>query len=127
MPDEQEPMAVEAVTQTTPNKEGFLSLSFFTSPTSTPPDVTRKDEKFEPSFLYRGQENWLSKFQDEETEEIKQEVRALVARWLKIQNLSVLLGAGSSLYATGFVGEGLFSKVTSLLENGSLTRHLGSA
>jgi hypothetical protein len=115
MPSEQEPVPVEAVTETTPNKAGFPSLSFFTTTTDTPPSVSRKEGQFEPSFLFRGQENWLSKFQDEQTEEIKQEVKALVARWLKIQNVSVLLGAGSSLYATGFVGEGLFKKVGSLL------------
>ena len=115
MPSEQEPVPVEAVTETTPHKAGFPSLSFFTTTTDTPPSVIRKEGRFEPCFLFRGQENWLSKFQDEQTEEIKQEVKALVARWLKIQNVSVLLGAGSSLYATGFVGEGLFKKVGSLL------------
>lgn len=114
MPNEQEPPPAEVDTPT--KKAGFPSLTFFTAASDTPPSVSRKEGRFEPSFLFRGQENWLAKFQAEQGEEIKQEVRALVARWLKIQNVSVLLGAGSSLYATGFVGEGFFKRVVSLLK-----------
>lgn len=76
--------------------------------------------RFQFSFMFRGQENWLSRFasmQDinEQRDDVKQEVTALLARWLKMQNVCLLMGAGASYYVTGFLGMGLFDRVKSLL------------
>lgn len=76
-----------------------------------------------PNILYRGSENWLSRFakdkEDERKSNIRQEVLALFARWLKMQNVRILIGAGASFYVTGFVGSGLFGRVKKLLEGRS--------
>jgi hypothetical protein len=75
-------------------------------------------------ILLRGQENWLRKvLNDEQPEvtpeivvEIRQEVRALSAQWLKMQNVCALIGAGASKYVTGFVGAGIFDRVKAILD-----------
>lgn len=99
----------------------FLGLQMFTEVAdSAPPTSVDADGRWNPCCLFRGRENWLSRFSRiddavEQTQAIRDEVRALVARWLKMQNLSVLMGAGASRYVTGFVGVELFERVKSLL------------
>ncbi len=46
---------------------------------------------------------------------IQQEVRALIARWLRMQNVCVLAGAGTSLKCGGPLGTHLADKVSELL------------
>jgi len=47
---------------------------------------------------------------------IQQEIRALIARWLRMQNICVLAGAGTSLKCGGPLGAELPEKVSKLLE-----------
>lgn len=102
--------------------EPWSKLRIYTDSTSDFPNVSQDSaEKYTPCLLYRGGENWLARFgkeieASEQMENIRQEVRAVSAQWLKMQNLCVLLGAGASMYATGFVGAGLFDCARSLLD-----------
>jgi len=68
-------------------------------------------------LLYRGGENWLAKFSDDPKPQdpIRREVRALFARWLKMQNVSLLLGAGASYYATKILGSDILEKAKQLI------------
>ncbi len=79
------------------------------------------NEKDTTCLLQRGNENWLSRFskieEEKRPDEIKQEVRALFAKWLKMQNVCLLLGAGASFYVTGFLCSGLFYEARKLLAN----------
>ncbi len=87
-----------------------------------PPQVKKDDAGlWQPSFLFRGRENWLARLPEgEETKppvkEIHQEARALVARWLKMQNVCVLVGAGASAHVTKFVTSGLFDRIQTILK-----------
>ena len=99
----------------TPDQTGYDGLRFFTEASPELPSVSKEGSKHQPCLLFRGQENWLKRFKNGEPEAIKQEVRALVARWLKMQNVCVLLGAGASQYVAGFVGAGLYDKAKALL------------
>jgi SIR2-like domain len=88
-----------------------------------PPQV-KKDGAglWQPSFLFRGRENWLARLPEGEdkkppVKDIQQEARALVARWLKMQNVCVLVGAGASTYVTKFVTSGLFAQIQTILKD----------
>jgi hypothetical protein len=68
-----------------------------------------------------GAENWLARFSDasgstDSGQAVKEEVQALFARWLRMQNLCVLMGAGASLYATSTLNSQLLAQATSLLK-----------
>lgn len=103
------------------SSDPWASLKFYTDLTpTTPPISTDPTGLLQPNFLYRGRVNYFSKFNKEldspeRTRSIQQELRTLVARWLKMQNVSVLLGAGASKYATGFVASGLFDHLSALI------------
>jgi hypothetical protein len=67
------------------------------------------------AVLLRGSENWLTRFfspseSGSHGQAVKEEVQALFARWLRMQNLCVLMGAGASLYATNILNAKLLSK-----------------
>ena len=47
---------------------------------------------------------------------LQQEVRALIARWLRMQNVCVLAGAGTSVKSGGPLGADLAKKVSKLLD-----------
>ena len=88
-----------------------------------PPQV-QKDASglWQPCFLFRGRENWLARLPEGDdkkppVKDIQQEARALVARWLKMQNLCVLVGAGASAYVTKFVTSGLFERIQTILKD----------
>jgi len=90
-----------------------------------------KDRPQNQCFLYRGQQNLLTRFRNgTETnppaDDIRQEIRALAARWLKMQNLCVLLGAGSSKYITKFISSGLYERVRRLIEGYDSLSHLNA-
>ena len=73
------------------------------------------------AVLMRGSENWLTRFATPGDsisggQAVKEEVQALFARWLRMQNLCVLMGAGASLYATNFLNAGLLEHAAALLK-----------
>lgn len=126
MSEPSEPGSAEAATpaavQHTPDSSGpWGTLDPYFEPTTRPPGiVSGPDGRFHPCFLYRGSENWLTRLGEsrdskERMESVRQEVRAFSARWLKMQNVCVLAGAGASQYVGGFVGSGLFARVQELL------------
>jgi hypothetical protein len=88
-----------------------------------PPTVKKEGSgPWQPCFLFRGRENWLARLpegQDNKppVQDIRQEARALVARWLKMQNVCVLVGAGASAYLTGFVTSGLFDRIRTIIKD----------
>lgn len=88
-------------------------------PARTYPEITSVDGLFQPCALFRGAENWLARFANEEPRDlvrnIRQEVRAISARWLKMQNVCVLVGAGASQYVAKFAGAGLFDRAKSII------------
>jgi hypothetical protein len=72
----------------------------------------------EKSVILRGKENWLSRFSnrpDTESRHVREEILALFARWLRMQNLCVLTGAGTSWYATNTLNAGLLATAKALL------------
>jgi hypothetical protein len=74
-----------------------------------------------PSALLRGRENWLARFESEagtsaSRQVIKEEVQALFARWLRMQNLAVLMGAGASYYVTATLNAGLLDRAARLFD-----------
>jgi hypothetical protein len=89
----------------------------------SPPVTETPDEAKKPCLLLRGQENLLARIWTEEKPEItdevlsdiRQEVRALCAQWLKMQNVNALIGAGASKYVTGFIGRELYEQVVMIL------------
>jgi hypothetical protein len=101
----------------TPDRTAYDGLRLFAETTPVLPSVSKEGDKYQPCYLFRGQENWLSRLKGERIEAIKQEVRALVARWLKMQNVCILMGAGASHYVGGFGGEGLYDRAKSLLDS----------
>ncbi|MGB7295403.1 MAG: SIR2 family protein [Candidatus Aminicenantales bacterium] len=111
----------EAPMEGTSGADPWSVLQMCTEAISRFPKVSQDAGRWQPCVLYRGGENWLARFGKglEVTDQIKnirEEVRALSAKWLRMQNVCVLLGAGASKYATGFVGSGVFDRVRSLLE-----------
>lgn len=92
----------------------WTQLDLFTADTSSiPAPAKNENDIFQPCFLYRGSSNLLTRFDkevdsNEKRRGISQEVRATAASWLKMQNVVVMMGAGTSAYITGFVGSGLF-------------------
>jgi hypothetical protein len=56
------------------------------------PDISKaSDNTLQPCVLYRGRQNWLARFEQqsdpgERGKEIAQELRAIAAKWLKMQN-----------------------------------------
>lgn len=112
--------------------DSWSELQLYTNlSTSFPEIVSASNQKLQPCFLFRGKENWLSHFRecnngDEKIRCIRQEVRALSARWLKMQNVCVLMGAGASKYITDFVGSGLYERVRKLLDNRNSCKTLDS-
>ena len=75
----------------------------------------------EKSALFRGTENWLARFSTSgaagSQQAIREEVQSLFARWLRMQNLCVLMGAGASCYATKTLNSGLLPKASALLKS----------
>lgn len=102
-------------------ESGSQWSNFYLDASPEIPQINKTDKGiFEPNILYRGSENWLARFSKDndvghQRESIRQEVRALFAGWLKMQNVCLLLGAGSSLYVTKFIGAGLFDYIRSIL------------
>src|SRR4030067_1238911 len=90
----------------TPSPDAWSRLNLYLDPTSILPDITEVESLFQPCVLFRGADNWLARFGNEEPIErnrsIRQEVRAISARWLKMQNICVLIGAGASHYVAKF-------------------------
>jgi hypothetical protein len=78
-------------------------------------------EKAPKAILLQGSENWLGRFSTaidlgSEGQPVKEEVQALFARWLRMQNLCVLMGAGASLYATKILNAKLLEHSAELLK-----------
>ena len=102
--------------------ESWSTLQFFTEDQEEMPTIASTDAgRFEPSVLFRSRENWLARLQghakrDARVAAIREDVRALSAKWLRMQNLSVLMGAGASFYVTGFAGRELFDRVQRLVD-----------
>lgn len=101
-------------------KTPWGGLRWHTTPADELPTVAEKDGVLEPNILMRAGENLLARFQgqddSEQLENIRQEVRAIASRWLRMDNVSVLMGAGASKYALGFVTSGLAGRVQELLK-----------
>lgn len=73
----------------------------------------------EPIIL-RGRDNWLGRFVSPTSgmpsgDSIREEVQALFARWLRMQNLCVLVGAGTSYYVTKALNAQLLESAAKLL------------
>jgi hypothetical protein len=86
------------------------STEYFPAPPENPPKA----------ILMRGAENWLTRFaspgESANGRAVKEEVQALFARWLRMQNLCVLMGAGASLYATNILNAELLDHAAGLLK-----------
>ncbi|MBI5868938.1 MAG: hypothetical protein HZB43_11755, partial [candidate division Zixibacteria bacterium] len=85
--------------------------AYFPNPSETTPKAV----------LFRGAENWLTRFATPSDsnaggQAVKEEVQALFARWLRMQNLCVLLGAGASQYVTNFLNAGLLDRSADMLK-----------
>ncbi len=84
--------------------------------------------------LLRGNENLFSKVEDLDSTEpdkkesaikqVKEEVRALSAQWLKMQNVCALMGAGASRYVTGFVGSEMYGRIKKIIEKRESQKHI---
>ena len=109
-------------TESIPSADAWCELSMDATSTLAFPTMSVDSDKIgRLCFLYRGGENWLARFgkdikSPEQIKNIRQEVRTISARWLKMQNVCVLFGAGASKYVTGFIGSGLFEHVRELLK-----------
>jgi hypothetical protein len=102
--------------------DSWPTLNLFTDDVNEIPTIEKTSAgKFEPSVLFRARENWLARLHPKAKPEdqivpIREDVRALSAKWLRMQNVSVLLGAGASFYVTGFAGRELRDRVQRLVE-----------
>lgn len=72
------------------------------------------------NYLIHRRQSWLQTGEDDDRRrelrsEMMQEVRALFARWLRMQNIVVLTGAGTSVCAGGRLGKDLLSGARELL------------
>jgi len=77
-------------------------------------------EKPAQAIILRGNDNWLSRFAGQLGAEtfhraVREEVQALFARWLRMQNLCVLMGAGASYYVTKTLNAELLDSACRLL------------
>ena len=108
-------MHVETALANAPDKPETTATAAFDLVTGD-----RLDQEGKECVLLRGKENWLSQFSSCPTESmeatIRQEVRALFARWLRMENVCLLVGAGASHYVTEFVTSGLYGAATKLLK-----------
>ena len=69
------------------------------------------------STILRGTENWVSRFSGQHSgQAVKEEVQALFARWLRMQNFCVLMGAGASRYVTKTLNADLLDGSRQLLK-----------
>ena len=69
------------------------------------------------SVILRGTENWVARFSGQQASQaVKEEVQALFARWLRMQNFCVLMGAGGSYYVTKTLNAGLLDGARRLLK-----------
>lgn len=80
--------------------------------------LRKPDEK--KAIILRGPENWLNRFVSQTSsatadDAIREEVQALFARWLRMQNLCVLMGAGASFYVTKALNANLLDSAAKLL------------
>ncbi len=82
------------------------------------------EEKRKICRLYRGRENWSGRVWDsdkepteDERDDIYQEVRALSSNWIKMQNLTLLMGAGASKCVLNFVGKDIYEKIKKHIGN----------
>ena len=79
------------------------------------------------STILRGTENWVSRFSEKHSgQEVKEEVQALFARWLRMQNFCVLMGAGASYYVTKTLNAGLLDGARKLLKGRRSERTLAA-
>lgn len=101
--------------------------SYFFSDTFDFPQINKTDRGFLPIGVFRGQENWLRRLNSAEPDTLIQETKALIARWLKMQNVCVLGGAGMSYYVGGFVGSGLLTRIQELLKGTAAGKTLEKA
>jgi len=72
------------------------------------------------AIILRGRDNWLNRFVSQTNkatadDAIREEVQALFARWLRMQNLCVLMGAGASYYVTKALTANLLDSAAKLL------------
>jgi NAD-dependent SIR2 family protein deacetylase len=81
------------------------------------PTITKVSDAFGPISVFRGRENWLMRVNSDDPATLVQEAKALIARWLKMQNVCVLSGAGMSFCAGGSLGSGLFDRTQALLKD----------
>jgi hypothetical protein len=82
-------------------------------------DYLRKPDD-QKAIILRGRDNWLNRFVSQSNaatadEAIREEVQALFARWLRMQNLCVLMGAGASYYVTKALNANLLDSAAKLL------------
>jgi hypothetical protein len=80
-----------------------------------------KEPDRERAIVLRGPDNWLNRFVVTSAatvdDAIREEVQALFARWLRMQNLCVLVGAGASYYVTKALNANLLDSAAKLLVN----------
>jgi hypothetical protein len=93
------------------------STTFYLDDSTALPTITKVDDAFQPISVFRGRENWLRRVNSEDSATLVQEAKALIARWLKMQNVCVLSGAGMSYCAGGALGSGLFERTQTLLKD----------
>ncbi len=110
----------------------WSALQFYTESHGELPDTFKGEQgQWQPSFFFRGQDNLLVPMKSEAGAgeihiRIRQEVQATFARWLKMQNVCVLMGAGASYYVTELLGVNLLEKIEELLVGRQSKRTLES-
>jgi hypothetical protein len=82
------------------------------------------------AIILRGRDNWLNRFVSHTNaaaaeDAIREEVQALFARWLRMQNLCVLMGAGASYYVTKALNANLLDSAAKLLAGRRSEKTLG--
>lgn len=109
-------------------EEEFFGFENFSDDEIEGQSVSEEEEPLGNCVIFQGRKNYLQHHY-EEWERIKdniekrndfkkkmnQEVRALSARWLRMQNVCILTGAGTSRCAGGLLGNELLSKIRELL------------
>jgi hypothetical protein len=92
-----------------------------------PEPLKTEEEPLGKCVIYQGTKNYLKQYSEEwnrcnsgpEIEQFKskvtQQVRALTARWLRMQNLCVLAGAGTAVCVGGLKGNELFEMTKGIL------------
>jgi hypothetical protein len=109
-------------------EEEYFAFKDFAKVEEEKASAVTEEKPLGPCVIYQGRKNYLqhhheewnrAKADDKEKSVFKrkliQEVRALSARWLRMQNVCILTGAGTSLCAGGLEGNELAPRTKELL------------